>query len=692
MTRDLKTWFAEGEGLIAHWDPRGGGKHSVVPAGLQVLATAEEAHGEGSLVPAGAECPDPGVVLRAGTFMVPVHASPLRDRAGFSGRFVVTLEVHAPENRTAVLLLRDQSLLAPGLRAQGKAARFGIQDLAERLSAHLEKRLRASLSTAPWDGAGGVMETFRRDEVAVEVFRAPLFELGLTLRGVSGFSVESADLDEHRQRESELRRRAEEVRDRLEFIDLWKREEMGEALAREEVEKLAEHLRKEGMLRELDVAHRVAVERIEKQRNEAAERGKLRRMLERERIATESEIDEERLQYEIEKAQRLHEVLQKHGLLAVAGQLGDSPEHARLLELLVEREMTPEQLAARSATASTRPEEQARWEELENRLEALSVQLHVGNSTLARHAENLPTIAEIWLAAGVSLYRLTGVAAVSRGMPTPVLPPDDIGFLRSVSVVGQPGATSVLVGAQAGVGVYRPQGSHWGVYRYRPAPQGRGGANSVALASGRVLASHSELGLHAWTEGATLEAAAASVQQRISEPPTRGVQVGTDGVVYLSRGAEVLSLRGVTNEMHSLGSLSDSVTALCHDRGELIAGTRDGQLHRWEGGSRWTPLPFRSSGPVFCISAVGGDTPIRWIVGARQAAVHVLDRQGHLLEEYRTRYPIRWVAAGREGVLGVDRFGQELLVWNWSDPAAPQRRIRVPAQIQSLDVERGDSC
>ncbi|MEM7167889.1 MAG: hypothetical protein AAF581_20725, partial [Planctomycetota bacterium] len=104
--------------------------------------------------------------------------------------------------------------------------------------------------------------------------------------------------------------------------------------------------------------------------------------------------------------------------------------------------------------------------------------------------------------------------------------------------------------------------------------------------------------------------------------------------------------------------------------------------------------------PILRIAPPGGRGLLGWVGGARHSAVHVLDDDGQLTEEYRSRYPIRWVAAGREGVLGVDRFGQELLVWDWSDPTAPKRRVRLPAQIQSLDVQRpgespagkGDAC
>ena len=67
--------------------------------------------------------------------------------------------------------------------------------------------------------------------------------------------------------------------------------------------------------------------------------------------------------------------------------------------------------------------------------------------------------------------------------------------------------------------------------------------------------------------------------------------------------------------------------------------------------------------------------------------MHVVDVAGNLLAEYRSRYPIRWVAGGRQGVLGVDRFGQHLLLWDWHEPKSPVRRVRVPDQIQYLAVE-----
>jgi hypothetical protein len=76
-----------------------------------------------------------------------------------------------------------------------------------------------------------------------------------------------------------------------------------------------------------------------------------------------------------------------------------------------------------------------------------------------------------------------------------------------------------------------------------------------------------------------------------------------------------------------------------------------------------------------------------WVIGARQAAAHILDDRGGKLADYRCRYPVRWVGGGAGGPIAVDRFGQHLIVWSWDRPEAPCRRVRVPDQIHAIAIE-----
>jgi hypothetical protein len=212
----------------------------------------------------------------------------------------------------------------------------------------------------------------------------------------------------------------------------------------------------------------------------------------------------------------------------------------------------------------------------------------------------------------------------------------------------------------------------------------------VALGNDRLFATHSEVGLHQWPNTSNGVSLPLFQERVVPGRSTRAVLTGPNGHIYFAHGPEVLFFDPCQTEpeLASTGVLPQNVTALESSGDRLVAGTREGYLYEWEAPDRWKRLPFRTGGPIFRIGCALGDRIHGWIVGARESAVHVLDQDGNLLADYRSRYPIRWVALGQQGVLGVDRFGQHLLLWNWSLPRSPVGRIRIPDQIQHLAVER----
>jgi hypothetical protein len=169
----------------------------------------------------------------------------------------------------------------------------------------------------------------------------------------------------------------------------------------------------------------------------------------------------------------------------------------------------------------------------------------------------------------------------------------------------------------------------------------------------------------------------------------RAVQETAEGGFVFGHGAEVFVLApGLAPDgLRSLGSLPESVTALCLDRGALWAGTQDGRLFRSDGDGRWSELAFRTSGPLYQIAVPATTGRRLWLVGARQPAAHILDDDAGRLADYRCRYPVRWVGGGAGGPVAVDRFGQHLIVWSWDRPEAPVRRVRVPDQIHAVAIE-----
>ncbi len=680
MTRDeWSAWFRDEGGLAALWKPAGlfarGGE---VPPGAIGFPLED---GERTLE-AGDSFRGAILLVRPSELTVPVTLPELADAEGVEGRLQATLVVDPPRSRVAALLVRDH-LLADRERA-------GSPELALLLRPHLLDGVRPLLHQGRWDGDTGVLKRLRNSDFIAHRLHGFLFGMGLSLERVAAVELDSPLLIERNRRAADLEQETRRLRERLEFIDLWRRQELGEVLARAEVEKMAAHLRNEGLLRAIDQEREVARHRIEHEKEEARARGQMRRMLERERLATEMELDADRLEHEIERARRLESALKESGLLGMIHSLEDPVQKARLLELVIEREMTPEQIRARGERVALARVE----EDLGARLGALATELRAGAGRAAGPVtwrNRLARMERVWVAAGLGLHRIDGDAALRGGSALPVLPPEDLGHLRSVHVEGRGAEATVLVGAQGGVFTYRPSGSHWTTHRFRDAPHGHGGVNSVATTRDFVLATHSELGLHIWERARGGRSRQLFPERIIAGRPTRGVQCGPEGAIYFSHGAAVYRLDAAdpAHAAVSCGDVSDSITALEADARSIVAGTRDGRIYRWQGGTDWRPLPFQAAGPIYQIQLARRDDRLGWIVGAREPAVQILDEQGERVAEYQTRNPIRWVAAGEQCVLGVDRFGQNLLVWEWQEPSAPRFRLRVPDQIHSLAVEWG---
>ncbi|MEE8143693.1 MAG: hypothetical protein V3T77_11375, partial [Planctomycetota bacterium] len=465
---DLHRWFQEGNGIAALWKPSGLLRREIkVPPCARALRLPDGK----SLLPSGTPLEGEAIFIHKGEVAVPVNIQDLVDREQVPGTLKMTLYIEPPNSRVAVLLLRDHCLK--------KRNRLDTECLAEHLGPLIRSGVVPILTETTWDGEDGLLPRIRKGGLISRLLKDDLFGWGLSLIRVVRIDVESETVTAHRESELKLREESRRIRERLEFLELWKREEMGEVLARDEVEKMAAHLQRQGLLRNLEHKRKLAQESLQAEKEHAQERSRMRRILEREQLATQMEIDEERLAYEIEKAKRLQKSLEDAGILGAVTSVKDPLQKERLIELLIQKEMSPEQIAAQVRVKEV--------QQLEERIERVAADLRaelIGGSP-PPWCSDLPEFKRIWLAAGLALYRIDSAQAFQSGEPTPVLPPEDLGYLRSLHVVGSGDSTAVLVGAQAGVLEYRPKESTWTVLRYRPAPRGRGGANSVAILGDR---------------------------------------------------------------------------------------------------------------------------------------------------------------------------------------------------------------
>ncbi len=654
-------WF-EREGLAAI-HRRGTLRHreEVVPENVKAFSLSEPARRYES----GELLAETAMLVSSGPVSLSLDFVDLRDTHGTPGDLHLELQIDTPNTLTAAKLFQSELFSSDDELPRSK--------LADKLADLLRLDVARLARSKPWDGVAGVLEVLRSDAL-VDRLEEPLFEMGLELKRVVMVRVESEALLEARTREFEMTTEAERIRQRIDFIELWKRAELGEALARHEVERVSAHLRRQGVLRDRDAARLDQERASEALAEESRERAKLRRILERERIETRAAVDEANLEHEIARAKKLEATFGDIGIPASIAGLDDVAARERLLRLLIQREMTPEQIEAESSIQVIR--------DLERQVESLR-----SGSDAPRWSHELSSMDSIWLAAGLAIYRVPGTGLDDASAARPVLPSQDLGYLRSVSTCST--GKDVLVGGQNGVGVYHSADSSWTTLDYEKPGLSRRGANSVFSAARGVLASHSEHGLTWWPNDGLRPV---GLHRGVVRPgrSTRGLQMGPGGRLYFAHGNTVMSIDGSDPESAPIiyGELDASVTALGCDAHSVMVGTREGALFCVRPNERPRRLDYRAPGPVFSIAPVaGGDQP-RWAIGARLPAVHIVDGDGRSLCEFRSRYPIRWVGAGREGVLGVDRFGLNLLVWRWDQTSAPVVRIRVPDQIQSIAIVR----
>jgi len=628
-----------------------------------------------AILRAGEPIPGPAILVPADPLEVPLAFLDLPDRDGIAATLEMTLAIDPPDGSTGLRLLAE---------AIGARESYDAGELAAELAPLWADPLSARAARILWAEEGDLIERLELAADVPEAVLAALFDRGLRLERILLARVSSPQLAAAQDLRRLRREEAARIRERLEFLELWQKEEKGVALAREEVEQLAGHLRQQGLLRAIENHRAEHIERLRVHEEMELARERLNRRLERERLISRVEIDAERLEKELALAERLQQSFQRNGWLALVQAIGDAEGRTRLLERLIEKEMSPEQLAARGSSSAHVERLEARIEALREHIEARGVP-----APISAAIGSLRAVRRVWLAAGLALYRIDGDPAGAEREARPVLPPEELGHLRSVRVLRDPHGPLVAVGGQGGVGLYRPEDSSWEIFPFRPGESGRGGANSVAVQGALVLASHSRLGLTAWDRREPRVLRRPYEERLIPGRSLRAVQETEDGGFILGHGAEVLRLdAGLPPDgLRSLGALPESVTALCLDRGALWAGTQDGRLFRGEESGGFRELPFRTSGPLYQIAVPATRGARLWLVGARQPAAHVLDDAAGRLADYRCRYPVRWVGGGAGGPVAVDRFGQHLIVWSWDRPDAPIRRVRVPDQIHSVAIE-----
>ena len=569
---------------------------------------------------------------------------------------------------------------------------------AEIVAGRLEPGLRETLGARLGEDPIGALYALSPEEVRArlrERGEEVLIERGLDLRGVARFSVSSADYDDIREREVELRLEEERVRQRLRFLDLWKRQEVGERLARREVDAIVHHLRERGVVRAAGGEIAATQPRGEALRDELRSEQQLRHLLAEKDLEHSLAIDGQRLEAEIAATQRVSEALREEGIEGAIFRLDDENLKGRLYRLLLEKEMSPEQIRARAGASQAED-----LSDLGRSLQAVveearEVLDRVKSIPAAARVEDEPALDDdpparrLLAAAGKDLLVLEDAHAGATFAPLESFAASGLGYLRSLRRGDSAGTEFLLVGAQHGVHALPSRGGSPRRYLL-PAHDGRrGGVNASCSVDNHLYATHSEHGLVRWLvseEGRPGEVVvAASAGAAGGAESIRGVQAGPGGWIWYARGSTVRALDPRSAAEEARFEAGAEVTSLTVDEERLLAGTADGRLLLWRGFDARPELvlhePDRPVYSVFALRRGGRDLVL---VGAGTRHVTALDIAAGEERTLRAPQPVTWVRACGRSVYAVARSAHVLFVWSWALADGVPRAIPVEERVVDL--------
>ncbi|GIK17225.1 MAG: hypothetical protein BroJett003_21890 [Planctomycetota bacterium] len=273
-------------------------------------------------------------------------------------------------------------------------------------------------------------------------------------------------------------------------------------------------------------------------------------------------------------------------------------------------------------------------------------------------------------------------------------PPRSVRF-----VTADTGPRMLLVGAATGV--YLVDLERGEILQTRTVsatpPSVKGGFNGAALAGGCILASHSELGLHRWSQDDPEAFSAPVIPDRTAEASSvRAVQV-CGGELYCAVGGAVLAW-GVAEEaspgaVRELRGARSAITALCATEAlGVFAGTADGSLLHWEGPNEDRPVELHlgRNRPVESVTVVESEGLTRVIFTDTSPAVHARVLGDTVSWRYEASgQTLRRAAAAEDVIAAVTELRDRVM---WFDTLDPNRPVAVVHVARDFGHTIQDVC
>lgn len=284
---------------------------------------------------------------------------------------------------------------------------------------------------------------------------------------------------------------------------------------------------------------------------------------------------------------------------------------------------------------------------------------------LLRGARRAPAV--LWVASGEWLVEVR-IDADVRPRLERTIALADLGPLRCVRQIDLGGSERLAVGARGGVIVLDPAAPA-GRMLFRSAAQTDRGFNAVATDGSRLLATHGELGLAAWSiDGAERRrwpAEAAADLLRLA-----------DGTVLVGERRRVRQLNG--DDLHEVIALDADLVALLGDGRAAVAVLTDGQAIRFAPGEP----PRRLSRPATVTAGGAWHSAIgfRLLRATMAPGVEAFGFDDAILHHYAGPHAsLRMVAATGATLAAVTADRQRLVFWDAAEPSHPAAEVHVTA-------------
>lgn len=402
-------------------------------------------------------------------------------------------------------------------------------------------------------------------------------------------------------------------------------------------------------------------------------------------IEAQDEIERRKKAARIERYEEIRGRMGEDDLKAMVMLLDDDNKRAKLIQELIEKDMSPEQKG------------QIKLSEIEDRLESrlreYQQQMAALTGAVIEAKSSDPVTKRILAVVGKRVLSFDPSTNLHPEVPKEVYDTGEgkLGYLRSARHQLHKGQDMLLVGAQRGI--YQIVGEDQNEFVFPTEPVGKGGANSIAYFDERLFASHSELGIIEWAEGKRTSGSKVYEGATSDQSSSRGVTVGLDGRVYFSSGSQIHAFDLLTNSRNSVFKGSrDSITAFHITKSKLVAGNKSGQILEWDLNDPNSPResPVKKKNPIYMLRSCSIAGQEYLIIGSKDYTVTLAAPEKELYREYHAREEVRWVDGAGDFIVGVSRSGYKIFVWDVQKQGEPKLTIRVSDKVQDLFVIKTD--